>query len=205
MIGKLKGIVDGYGEDFVILDVGGVGYQVHCSTRTLHELPATGEHAVLAIETYVREDQIRLAQRPVALQRHGRRRLLRIAFRIAARRPGQDLVDFGRTDRRRVLEADDTVPRMPWRHVPGNQLHAERFAPRKCILVCHQRHRRHPVLNVAAAATVTKDRKDIVVVGVRGCDRLVGFAAFHTERDSAEDCHDEQDSPLAVRHRQRAG
>ena len=25
MIGKLKGIVDGYGEDFVILDVGGVG------------------------------------------------------------------------------------------------------------------------------------------------------------------------------------
>ena len=60
MIGKLKGIVDGYGEDFVILDVGGVGYLVHCSTRTLHELPATGEHAVLAIETYVREDQIRL-------------------------------------------------------------------------------------------------------------------------------------------------
>ena len=60
MIGKLKGIIDGYGEDFVILDVGGVGYQVHCSTRTLHELPATGEHAVLAIETYVREDQIRL-------------------------------------------------------------------------------------------------------------------------------------------------
>ena len=31
MIGKLKGLIDGYGEDFVILDVGGVGYQVHCS------------------------------------------------------------------------------------------------------------------------------------------------------------------------------
>ena len=43
MIGKLKGIIDSYGEDFVILDVGGVGYQVHCSTRTLHELPAPGE------------------------------------------------------------------------------------------------------------------------------------------------------------------
>jgi len=60
MIGKLKGIVDGYGEDFVILDVGGVGYQVHCSTRTMHELPAPGEAATLSIETYVREDQIRL-------------------------------------------------------------------------------------------------------------------------------------------------
>jgi Holliday junction DNA helicase RuvA len=60
MIGKLKGIVDTYGEDFVILDVGGVGYQVQCSARTLQELPASGQPAVLSIETYVREDQIRL-------------------------------------------------------------------------------------------------------------------------------------------------
>jgi Holliday junction DNA helicase RuvA len=60
MIGKLKGIIDSYGEDFVILDVSGVGYLVHCSGRTLQALPAQGEPAVLAIETYVREDQIRL-------------------------------------------------------------------------------------------------------------------------------------------------
>ena len=60
MIGKLKGIVDSYGEDFVILDVGGVGYQVQCSARTLQELPAAGQPAVLSIETYVREDQIKL-------------------------------------------------------------------------------------------------------------------------------------------------
>ena len=60
MIGKLKGIIDNYGEDFVILDVGGVGYLVHCSARTLQELPGTGQPATLAIETYVREDQIRL-------------------------------------------------------------------------------------------------------------------------------------------------
>ena len=60
MIGKLKGVIDSYGEDFVILDVGGVGYEVHCSARTLQALPAPGEPAVLAIETYVREDQIRL-------------------------------------------------------------------------------------------------------------------------------------------------
>src|SRR6202011_6335377 len=60
MIGKLKGIIDSYGEDFVILDVNGVGYLVHCSVRTLQALPATGEPVVLAIETHVREDQIRL-------------------------------------------------------------------------------------------------------------------------------------------------
>jgi Holliday junction DNA helicase RuvA len=60
MIGRLKGIVDSYGEDSIILDVNGVGYQVHCSSRTLQALPAHGAPVTLAIETYVREDQIRL-------------------------------------------------------------------------------------------------------------------------------------------------
>ena len=60
MIGKLKGILDSYGEDFVVVDVNGVGYVVHCSARTLQALPAPGEPVALAIETHVREDQIRL-------------------------------------------------------------------------------------------------------------------------------------------------
>jgi holliday junction DNA helicase RuvA len=60
MIGKLKGIIDSRGEDFVILDVNGVGYIVSCSSRTLSSLPGTGEAVSLSIETYVREDQIRL-------------------------------------------------------------------------------------------------------------------------------------------------
>ncbi len=60
MIGKLTGAIDSMGEDFVILDVLGVGYLVHCSARTLQELPAVGETVALAIETHVREDQIRL-------------------------------------------------------------------------------------------------------------------------------------------------
>ncbi|MBM3529547.1 MAG: Holliday junction branch migration protein RuvA [Alphaproteobacteria bacterium] len=60
MIGKLKGIIDSYGEDFIVLDVQGVGYLVHCSARTLQALPAPGEGVALSIETHVREDQIRL-------------------------------------------------------------------------------------------------------------------------------------------------
>jgi Holliday junction DNA helicase RuvA len=60
MIGKLKGLIDSYGEDSVVLDVHGVGYVVHCSARTLQALPQPGEAATLAIETHVREDQIRL-------------------------------------------------------------------------------------------------------------------------------------------------
>jgi holliday junction DNA helicase RuvA len=60
MIGKLKGIIESYGEDSVVVDVNGVGYVVHCSARTLQALPAIGEAATLSIETHVREDQIRL-------------------------------------------------------------------------------------------------------------------------------------------------
>src|SRR4051794_4325521 len=60
MIGKLKGMIDSYGEDHVIVDVGGVGYVVHCSAHTLQRLPGPGEPAVVSIETHVREDQIRL-------------------------------------------------------------------------------------------------------------------------------------------------
>jgi holliday junction DNA helicase RuvA len=60
VIGKLKGVIDAYGEDHVILDVHGVGYVVHCSSRTLQNLPSIGEAAVLSIETHVREDMIRL-------------------------------------------------------------------------------------------------------------------------------------------------
>lgn len=59
MIGKLKGVVDAVGEGHAIVDVGGVGYEVQASARTLRTLQA-GEPVSLAIETHVREDAIRL-------------------------------------------------------------------------------------------------------------------------------------------------
>jgi holliday junction DNA helicase RuvA len=59
MIGKLKGTVDEIAEDHCIVDVHGVGYVAYCSSRTLASL-RPGEAAVLFIETYVREDVIRL-------------------------------------------------------------------------------------------------------------------------------------------------
>jgi Holliday junction DNA helicase RuvA len=60
MIGKLRGVIDIYRDDSILLDVHGVGYLVHCSARTLQALPPAGEAATLTIETWVREDQIRL-------------------------------------------------------------------------------------------------------------------------------------------------
>jgi Holliday junction DNA helicase RuvA len=59
MIGKLTGIVDSVAEDHAIIDVGGVGYLVHCPASTLSKLSA-GASASLMIETKVSEDAIRL-------------------------------------------------------------------------------------------------------------------------------------------------
>ncbi len=60
MIGKLTGLVDQVAADHVVLDVGGVGYEVFCPVRVLGNLPKTGERTSLVIETVVREDMIRL-------------------------------------------------------------------------------------------------------------------------------------------------
>ena len=51
MIGKLRGTLDEIGEDHCTVDVGGVGYVVFCPTRTLAELPRTGETVTVFIET----------------------------------------------------------------------------------------------------------------------------------------------------------
>ncbi len=60
MIAKLTGVLDSWGEDWAVIDVGGVGYLVYCSGRTLGRLPGAGGQASLTIETHVREDHIHL-------------------------------------------------------------------------------------------------------------------------------------------------
>ena len=60
MIARLKGILERRSTDWLILDVGGVGYHVFASSRTLSALPAHGGEIALEIETHVREDHIHL-------------------------------------------------------------------------------------------------------------------------------------------------
>ncbi len=60
MIAKLTGMLDSTGEDWAIIDVNGVGYLVHSSSRSLSALPGRGEAAQMHIETVVREDAITL-------------------------------------------------------------------------------------------------------------------------------------------------
>jgi holliday junction DNA helicase RuvA len=60
MIAKLTGIIDSIGENFLILNVAGVGYQVFASARTLSRIGQAGDGASLLIDTHVREDHIHL-------------------------------------------------------------------------------------------------------------------------------------------------
>ena len=60
MIAKLRGRLDSVGDDWLVVDVGGVGYLVFASARTLSAAPPMGGDLDLFIETHVREDHIHL-------------------------------------------------------------------------------------------------------------------------------------------------
>lgn len=60
MIAKLKGRLDGTGLDHAVIDVGGVGYMVGASTRTLAALGPVGEAVTIHTEMLVAQDSIRL-------------------------------------------------------------------------------------------------------------------------------------------------
>jgi len=69
MIGKLRGRIDEIEEDSILLDVGGVGYHVFCSSRTLAALPGVGEQCQLITEMIVREDAHQLYGFPDKVER----------------------------------------------------------------------------------------------------------------------------------------
>ncbi|WP_372840935.1 Holliday junction branch migration protein RuvA [Phaeovulum sp.] len=60
MIGRIAGVILHRGLDQVLIDVRGVGYIVHISSRTAAALPPVGEAAALYTELLVREDLLQL-------------------------------------------------------------------------------------------------------------------------------------------------
>lgn len=60
MIAKLKGRLDSVGIDHAVIDVGGVGYLVSASARTLTALGPVGEGVTIHTEMLVGEDFMRL-------------------------------------------------------------------------------------------------------------------------------------------------
>ena len=60
MIAKLTGTFDDFGPDWAVIDVGGVGYLVHCSAKTLDALGVRGDSVTLHTELQVSENDMRL-------------------------------------------------------------------------------------------------------------------------------------------------
>jgi Holliday junction DNA helicase RuvA len=60
MIGRLRGIIVETSHESIVLEVGGVGYQIAVTPRALSDLPGVGEEVVLHTHLHVREDQLAL-------------------------------------------------------------------------------------------------------------------------------------------------
>ncbi len=60
MIAYLNGILEAVSEESLVIDIGGIGYQVRVPQRVLEQLPSTGNPIKLHTYTYVREDALAL-------------------------------------------------------------------------------------------------------------------------------------------------
>lgn len=76
MIGKLSGRIDYRGSDHLLIDVGGVGYLVHVSERTLAAVPGAGEAVSLYTDLLVREDLLQLFGFPTLVEKEWHRLLM---------------------------------------------------------------------------------------------------------------------------------
>lgn len=75
MIGRIAGVILHRAADHVLIDVRGVGYIVHVSSRTAASLPPVGEAAALYTELLVREDLLQLFGFPTLLEKEWHRLL----------------------------------------------------------------------------------------------------------------------------------
>lgn len=75
MIAKLTGKLDDVSADTAVIDIGGVGYLVHASARTLSGLGARGDNVTIHTEMQVSENDMRLIGFASAAERDGFRML----------------------------------------------------------------------------------------------------------------------------------
>jgi Holliday junction DNA helicase RuvA len=69
VIGRLRGTIVAKQPEAVVVEVGGIGYEVAATPRGLAELPGIGEEAVLHTHLHVREDQLALFGFPTDRER----------------------------------------------------------------------------------------------------------------------------------------
>ena len=128
MIAKLTGVVDAVARDHAVIDVGGVGYLVRASARTLAGLPPAGSSVSVAVETLVREDAIDLYGFSEAAERDWFRLLMtvqgvgaKVALSLlSALAPGDLAAAIANEDKAMLTRADGVGPKLASRL--GNEL-----------------------------------------------------------------------------------
>lgn len=112
MIGKLTGRIDSVHEGGCIFDVGGVGYLVACSRKTLDALSAREGVQKVLVETHVREDAIILYGFADAAEREAFRSLIEVKtvgpqkalIVLSALRPDELARAIAQKERKRLSE-----------------------------------------------------------------------------------------------------
>lgn len=125
MIAHLKGRLESTGIDHAVIDVGGIGYLVGASSRTLAAVGPVGEAATLFTEMLVSEDSIRLVGFASATERDWFRLLTgvqgvgsRVALAILSTLEPVDLARaVGAQDKAMVARANGVGPKLAERIV----------------------------------------------------------------------------------------
>jgi holliday junction DNA helicase RuvA len=125
MIARLRGRLAATGADHAVIDVGGVGYLVFASSRTLSGLGGTGQEVELHTEMLVAQDMIRLVGFASAEERDWFRLLTtvqgvgsRVALAILSAMPAAELqIAVAAGDHRMVARAQGVGPKLAQRIV----------------------------------------------------------------------------------------
>ena len=108
MIGQIRGTLIGRQAPEILVDVGGIGYEIQVPMTTLHQLPELGQPVTLLTHFVVRED----AQQLFGFVESADRRLFRELIKVSGVGPrlaltllsGMDAADFAR-----CLQRDDAA------------------------------------------------------------------------------------------------
>ena len=125
MIAKIRGLLDTLLESSAIIDVGGLGYQVHCSARTLRRFPEVGQPLSLFTEMVIREDAHLLLGFSSAEEREWYRLLvsvqgvgMRVALALLSLgEPGEVASAISRQDKTFIARAEGVGPKLAARIV----------------------------------------------------------------------------------------
>jgi Holliday junction DNA helicase RuvA len=160
MIGKLKGRIEAYGADWVTIDVGGVGYHVSCSTKTMMALPPQGEFAEIYTEMLVSPDQIRLIGFATEMERQWFRLLqtvqgvgARVALSVLSALSSSELANaVALNDKAMIMRAQGVGKKVAERIVGELKDKAPAFAPADPVLARLQSELEAPAPSAAADA-----------------------------------------------------